>query len=37
MNLTNEDTGAFGAVAQLFDPEGNQINLTQPPKGFVNT
>ena len=29
--------GDFGAVAQIFDPEGNRIALTQPPKGFVNT
>jgi predicted enzyme related to lactoylglutathione lyase len=36
MVLENEDSGAFGAVAQLFDPEGNQINLTEPPKIFVN-
>jgi predicted enzyme related to lactoylglutathione lyase len=32
----NEATGDFGAVAQIFDREGNRINLTQPPKGFVN-
>lgn len=34
--LKNEASGDFGAVAQLFDPEGNQINLSEPPKGFVN-
>ncbi len=34
--LENEDSGAFGAVAQLFDPEGNQINLAEPPKNFVD-
>jgi predicted enzyme related to lactoylglutathione lyase len=27
--------GAFGAAAELRDPEGNRINLTEPPKGFV--
>ncbi len=32
----NEASGEFGAVAQLFDPEGNQINLSEPPKGFKN-
>jgi hypothetical protein len=32
MVLENEDSGYFGAVAQLFDPEVNQINLTEPPK-----
>jgi predicted enzyme related to lactoylglutathione lyase len=36
MVLENEDSGVFGAVAQLFDPEGNQINLAEPPKNFVN-
>ena len=34
--LINEARGEFGAVAQLFDPEGNRINLTEPPKDFVN-
>lgn len=28
--------GDFGIVAQIHDPEGNRINLTEPPKGFVN-
>jgi len=32
----DEASGTFGKVAQLFDPEGNRINLTEPPKGFVN-
>ena len=36
MVLENEDAGAFGAVAQVFDLEGNQINITEPPKGFIN-
>ncbi len=34
--LENEDSGVFGGVAQLFDLEGNQINLAEPPKKFVN-
>ncbi|WEK02971.1 MAG: VOC family protein [Candidatus Devosia phytovorans] len=34
--LINEARGEFGAVGQLFDDEGNQINLSEPPKGFVN-
>ena len=29
----NESSGDFGSVAQIFDPEGNQINLTQAPGG----
>ncbi|HZY67633.1 MAG TPA: VOC family protein [Devosia sp.] len=29
-------SGDFGKVAQLTDPEGNRIALTEPPKGFVN-
>ncbi|WEJ35091.1 VOC family protein [Devosia sp. SD17-2] len=36
LQVENEASGDFGAVAQLFDPEGNQINLSEPPKGFVN-
>jgi len=36
LQVVNEDSGDYGAVAQLFDPEGNQINLSEPPKGFVN-
>lgn len=28
--------GDFGAVAQIFDLDGNRINLSEPPKGFVN-
>lgn len=29
----HEASGNFGAVAQIFDPEGNCINLTQAPDG----
>lgn len=32
MHLVNEAKGGFGAVAQIFDAEGNRINLTEPPK-----
>lgn len=34
--FVNEAEGEFGAVAELFDVEGNQVNLVEPPKGFVN-
>jgi predicted enzyme related to lactoylglutathione lyase len=34
--VQNEARGVFGAVGQVVDPEGNRINLTEPPKGFVN-
>lgn len=33
ISLVNEAQGPFGAVAQVFDPEGNRINLAQPPQG----
>lgn len=36
LTLVNEASGDFGAIAQLFDPDGNRINLAEPPKGFVN-
>lgn len=32
----HEATGDFGAVAQIFDPEGNRINLTQAPSGSAS-
>lgn len=32
IQLVNEAKGAFGAVAQIFDAEGNRINLAEPPK-----
>ncbi|EJZ21804.1 hypothetical protein RCCGEPOP_08035, partial [Rhizobium sp. Pop5] len=28
--------GDFGVVAQLFDDEGNRINLAEPPKRFAD-
>ena len=31
LHVVNEAEGDFGSVAQLFDPEGNQINLSEPP------
>jgi predicted enzyme related to lactoylglutathione lyase len=34
LTLVNEAEGDFGAVAQIFDAEGNRINLSEPPKGF---
>ena len=34
--LVNEATGDFGGIAQLFDLDGNRINLAEPPKGFSN-
>ncbi|SFV28863.1 hypothetical protein SAMN05216456_0617 [Devosia crocina] len=36
IRMENEFSGDFGAVAQVFDPEGNRINLSEPPKNFVN-
>lgn len=36
LKFENEARGDFGAVAQVFDLEGNQINLTEPPKGIVS-
>lgn len=36
LTLVNEASGDFGGIAQLFDPDGNRINLAEPPKGFVN-
>jgi hypothetical protein len=36
LTLGPDDVGGWGVVAQLFDPEGNQITLAEPPKGFVN-
>ena len=36
LKLLNKAEGNFGAVAQIFDAEGNRINLVEPPKGFVN-
>jgi len=36
LGVENEMSGDFGAVAQLSDPEGNRINLSEPPRGFVN-
>ena len=32
IQLVNEAKGAFGAVAQIFDAEGNRINIAEPPK-----
>lgn len=34
LTLENEASGDFGAIAQLFDPDGNRINLAEPPRGF---
>lgn len=28
-------TGDWGIVAQITDPDGNQVTLAEPPKGFV--
>jgi predicted enzyme related to lactoylglutathione lyase len=36
ITLENEATGPFGAIAHITDPEGNRINLAEPPKGFIN-
>lgn len=36
LTLVNEASGDFGAIAQLFDPDGNRINLAEPPRGFAN-
>lgn len=32
LQLINEAKGVFGAVAQIFDAEGNRINIAEPPK-----
>ncbi|TPI30692.1 VOC family protein [Mesorhizobium sp. B3-2-1] len=32
MQLINEAKGHFGAVGQIFDAEGNRINLSEAPK-----
>lgn len=37
LQLINRVQGDFGGVAQIFDAEGNRINLVEPPKGFVNS
>jgi len=36
LQLVNKIEGKFGAVAQIFDAEGNRINLVEPPKGHAN-
>lgn len=36
LQLANKIEGDFGAVAQIFDDEGNRINLAEPPKRFAN-
>lgn len=33
LTLSDHASGDFGAVAQIFDPEGNHITLAEPPKG----
>ncbi|NKL32247.1 VOC family protein [Rhizobium leguminosarum bv. viciae] len=33
LQLVNKVEGDFGVVAQIFDAEGNRINLAEPPKG----
>ena len=37
LSLGEISRGPFGAVARMQDPEGNRINITEPPKGFVNS
>jgi len=32
LQLINEAKGSFGAVAQIFDAEGNRINIAEPPQ-----
>ncbi len=34
IGFTTEAEGDFGRVAKLLDPEGNEIALAEPPKGF---
>ena len=36
MKLVDEHTGSFGGVGQVFDAEGNRINIVEPPKSFAN-
>jgi predicted enzyme related to lactoylglutathione lyase len=33
--LSADMVGDWGVVAQIADPDGNQITLAEPPKGFV--
>ncbi|NKK72912.1 VOC family protein [Rhizobium leguminosarum bv. viciae] len=35
LQLVNKVEGDFGVVAQIFDADGNRINLAEPPKGSV--
>lgn len=35
IGFTMEAEGDFGRVAKLRDPEGNEIALAEPPKGFA--
>lgn len=35
ITLGPDVTGDWGVVVPLTDPEGNQITLAEPPKGFV--
>ncbi len=37
ISLVTEAEGDFGRVAKLRDPEGNEIALAEPPKGFAGT
>ena len=32
LTLGDPSTGDFGSVAQIFDPEGNRLNIAQPPR-----
>lgn len=36
LNTGEVSRGAFGAVTHILDPEGNRINLAEPPAGFFD-
>lgn len=34
LTLEPEISGDFGKIAQIYDPDGNQVTLAEPPKGM---
>ncbi|RDE08921.1 VOC family protein [Pelagibacterium lacus] len=34
LTLEPEINGDFGKIAQIYDPDGNQVTLAEPPKGM---
>ncbi len=37
ISLGPDVVGDWGIVAQISDPDGNQVTLAEPPKGFVGS